>query len=678
MYANLRQAFRKFVNTLGDWQSPPGLRSQPDWRVYAQMALPYLCGNEEDQQLGHALLLQPAVLQRINACSFTTEYVLTAMLCSGSALSASAKETLTKRIADDLLHYAAKDLQHHGYNDNHVTLATASLALGGELTGNTEAIEEARANLMNFRDTFLRRGFMHEMNDCYIQLTLYSTALVAEFARDDEIRELARCCEERIWADLIGHWHPLLNRKPGPSARDYTSGRLNPLVFSSGLWCEFGDQFVQPAYPPSDCFADEQPAGRHFAYNGYPSDGHWNLGFLARFCAHPYHVPESVRPLMLERKYPHLICGTHETGNFTEGARREIPGPGGTKVLESVTLSDAIPFSARSIFTYQYQERDWAMGTASQRMIGGCPNNNWEIAYRKRAPLTSTKDQGMVFCSFTINDKPVSGEWSFEMDPSDPSLVQKEDVEHFFDNGRYAAVQHERTSIMLYRPRVYERGALTSLATTIVVPLCFNNQPDEVWLGDILLPDLTGESTDFADIFIKDGPILIGIRPLASRPQGCQGPRIKVVREKHWLLIHCYSYQGSALNLSEMDLCRIGGGFLCEVATADEYASVNEFRSWFRKGRVMDDQMFFMRQVRYSREGLDLGFRWDVWADNIMYRALNGREYPSPVFQCSGVDPTSLPWLVGETDTMDHFSWAARQARRKFAPHIVEPPGIVS
>ena len=176
--------------------------------------------------------------QRINACSFTTEYVLAVMLGAGDRLPADLRAALRERIGRDVLHYAKKDLQHHGYNDNHVTLATASLVLGGELVGNSEAVEEGRANLMNFRDTFLRRGFMHETNDCYIPHSLYSTAIVAEFAQDPEIRQLARDGEARIWADWIGHWHPNLGRKPGPSARDYTGGRLLSSGSSSRLFTE--------------------------------------------------------------------------------------------------------------------------------------------------------------------------------------------------------------------------------------------------------------------------------------------------------------------------------------------------------------------------------------------------------------------------------------------------------
>jgi hypothetical protein len=672
IFENVRRSFGRLIDKDGNWMCPPAANKEPDWRVIVQVSLPYLMGDKKDRILAERFLLHPVVQKRINACSFTTEYILAVILGAGSACPEGLREKLLKRIGKDLIHYAKKDLQHHGYNDNHVTLATASLALGGELTGNAEAVDEARANLMNFRDTFLRRGFMHETNDCYIPHTIYSNAIIAEFAKDREIRELAKNCEARIWADWIGHWHPNLCRKPGPSARDYTGGRLDPLVITTGLWCIFGEKFGQPAYPPSEVFSENRPAEHFFDFNGDKHDGHWNLGFLARICAHGYHVPESVAPMMYKREYPHVIRGTHETGHFNEGARKVVPGPGGTTVIEGITIPEVIPFSAREIYTYQYQESEWAMGTASQRMIGGCPNNNWGVYYRKKSPLAKTSDQGLLFCSYTVNDKPVTGKWTFQMDSKDKAITQEENVEHWFDNGRYAGIQHERSSIVLYRPRVIEKHAITSLATTFVYPLCWNNKPDHVWLGDTEIKDFKGESKEICDIFIQDGPLFIGLRPLMSRPQKC-GVRIKAVREKYWGLIHVYAYKGKALDLSEMDLCRIDGGFVCEVATKKDFKSIDAFRKWFRQAQVLDEQMFFMRQVRYHRKGLDLGMRWDLWNDNIMYRTMNGREYPMPKFECSGIDSAKLPWLTGSVKGMDNFSWAVRQSKRPLAKHCTEP-----
>jgi len=674
IFERIRRGVFRFFDADGRWRETGTVRRDP--RVYIQTALPLLQGGDADRVLARKLLADEIVAERIdNNCSFCSEYMLAVIYGMGEAMPGDLMAVLRKALSKGLLAYARKDLQHHGYNDNHVALATATLVLGGQLVGNREAIEEGRANLMNFRDTFLRRGFMHETNDCYLPHTLYATAVVGEFAEDDEIRQLARDCEARIWVDWIGHYHPNLARKPGPSARDYTMGRLNPLATNVALWCILGDDVASPLFPPDDVFAIDWPDERFFAFH-QAGDMFWNMGFLSRICAHGYHVPADIAPLICRRTYPHSIKGTHEVGHYAETVRRVVRQADGVRLeeTEDMVIPGVAPFSAREIYTYQYQEADWAMGAASQRMIGNCPNNNWGINYRKR-PLARSSDQGAIYCSFTINGKRITDDQQFQMMADDPTAVNKESMDAWFDNGRYAAMQHEGTAIVLYRPRVHEKHCIISLSTSIVFPLCFNNSIDHVWLGDTELIDFQGGSQDVRNIFVQDGPMFIGIRPLLSRPQGC-AMRIKARREAYWGIIDLYAYDGPEIALSEMDLCRIGGGFICEVATRKEFETIDAFRSWFEAAEALDDQFFWMRQVRYRRKGLSLGIRWDVWSDNIMYRMLNGREMLTPRFECTGVDAAKLPWLEGDVSGLDHFDWAVRQARRSLDAKCKEPGRI--
>ena len=659
IFGEVRRSFRRFVDDEGRWLHPPAFNPDPDPRVYVQVALAYLFGSEKDQELARHLLLAPPVRQQMIdsvPCAFVPEYVLALLKIAGDLVPRDLRDVLIERVRCNLHHYASFDLRHRGYNDNHVTLATATLVLGGEATGNEEAVEEGRANLLNLRDTLLRRGFIHEANDCYLPHTIYPLAAVGEWSEDEEIRQLARDCEARVWVDWIGHWHVNLARKPGPSARDYTQGRLNHLSPNTALWSIFGDAFGQPVYPPGDRFLDAIPAEHFFSFNGEPMDHSWDMGFLSWMSAHTYHIPEHVAELIYKRAYPHVISGTHEVGHCSEYIPRV-----GSKTGE--VAKDILPYSAREIYTYQYQEADWAMGTASQRMVGGCPNNNWGVYYRKAAPLVRTADQGMVFCSFTINEKDCTGNHSFSMDPQDPQALLHGSVELWFDNGKYAAIQHERTSIMLYRPRMLDRHQVSALSTSILFPLCFENSIGRLELGDREITDFNGQSDQLCDLFVQDGPLYIGIRPLIAVDLPAD-IRVRVRRSGPWGVVDFYSYRGPALNLEEIDLCRMGGGFLCEVATREDFATLEEFKTWFRAGKIVQEQRFFMRQVRYHREGLDLGLCWDVWTDNIMFRTLNGRDYPMPKFQCSGIDPHRLPWMTGDVSCLDHFSWLQRQCSR--------------
>ena len=662
VFERIRRDFRKFVSADGVWQSPPGVNLQEDPRVFIEVALPYLLGDAADRELAHRLLLQPSVRQRINNCAFCNEYLLTLYYCAGEALPAAwAAEFLEPMRGRLTTRYATKDLQHHGYNDNHVTLATSTLVLGGQLLDDPAAVAAGRDNLLNFRDTLLRRGFIHEMNDCYLVHTLYTTAIVGQFARDPEIRQLARDCEARIWFDFAAHWHPNLGRKLGPSARDYTGGRLFAPHVALALWGILGDRFQAPLQPPELLFQDPKPAALHFRWQEPMEDNSWNLGFLGRILAHGYEVPERACQLFLEHRYPFVVEGTHEVGSAMESYRPAgQENPAWSSPPQPVP--GAVPFAGGEVYTYNYYERDWGMGTASGRMIGGCPNNNFEIAYRKRAPLTVTADQGLVFSALTVNGKNLACDREFLPFPG--AQPNRERTVAWFDQGFYAGFQHRRSSVLLYRPRVGDSSCLSQLATTIIYPLPFGNRVEHLELGDTVVADFEETAVAGNELFLAEGPVFIGFRFLCPRPQSCAGPRLRVHREKYWGFVDWYLYDGPEVALTEPDLARLGGGFYCEVGTRDQFPDLAAFKAHFRSVRILDDQNFMMRQVRVRHPEYLMGLRYDALADRIIYRMLDNRELTPPQFHCSELAPEELPFLTGPAAQLDGFDWAERQAAR--------------
>jgi len=95
-----------------------------------------------------------------------------------------------------------------------------------------------------------------------------------------------------------------------------------------------------------------------------------------------------------------------------------------------------------------------------------------------------------------------------------------------------------------------------------------------------------------------------------SRPQKC-GVRIKPSVKNTGVSYMSTRTRARHLTFQKWISCRIDGGFVCESRLKKNFTSIDAFRKWFRQAQVLDDQMFFMRQVRYHRKGLDLGMRWD-------------------------------------------------------------------
>lgn len=705
LWPRIRESCRMYFDADGRYDGNafrPGTERSYDQRVVVELAMPLLHGDEADRALAEKALRKNDL--KLTYCAFNMDYALALWHTCADKFTLPTRQWLfdevnraavTSVTAPEIpgggaWGYAVSHTGHnlrgtqwHGYNDNHVALATSALVLGGEMLDRPEDVESGRCVLRQMRDTLLRRGFIHEANDCYLPHTMYPLASIVAWAKDAECRELAQAGLDRIWSDLLGHWHPNLGRKMGPSARDYTEGRLSSKGWEMLFHYVFGPEALPGWLNLDDIFDPAAtPVERKMAWPHGDGQG-WNLGFLARISAQPFEVPEVLAPWVAEKPYPFEIIGTNEYGNMLE-IHEEVRSDG-TKIQHGL---NNVQFAGGPHLLTTYMEPDWGMGTADQRLLGSCPNNNWQLSYRKQSPFNDIRQQGNWFCSFTINDKCVSEENHLQYIEGMSESKTLHGPIHFADGGRFAGLQHQRTAMLVYRPRPLENWAITSLALSLVYPRHFGNDVDELWLGDERVTNWSGASTSANDIFIKDGSLYIGFRPLTPpwrddlngpKPAGF-APRLVVEQRGLWGCIHLETYRGAPMAVrQECDLARLGNGFIVEVASENDFTSLDEFKAWFRKSQVADDTFHWQRQVRYHRDEnrgqpkLDLALRWDAWQDRIMFRALNGRSLPEPQFACTGLDNAQLPWLTGDVSGMDHFAWLPPLLNRPQHKHGHQP-----
>lgn len=705
LWARIRPVCRRFFDAEAHYDGNAFASGQApayDQRVVVQLAMPLLHGDAADRSLAEKALRANDL--KLTHCAFNMDYALALWHTSSEKLTPATRQWLADEMRRsmvtsvnapvvpgagacgyDVSHtgHNLRNVQWHGYNDNHVALGLSALVLGGELFGLPEDLESGRRGLRQMRDTLLRRGFIHEANDCYLPHTMYPLAAIVAWAQDAECRELAQAGLARIWSDLLGHWHPNLGRKLGPSARDYTEGRL-----SSKGWLMLFHYVFGPAALPGwlnldDIFAPSAaPVERRMAWPHGDGQG-WNLGFLARVSAQPFDVPSVLAPWVHEKPYPFEIIGTNELGNMLE-IHEEVRSDG-KKIQHGL---HNVQYAGGPHLLTTYMEADWGMGTVDQRLLGSCPNNNWQLSYRKKRPLDDARRQGNWFCSFTINDKCITEENHLQCIEEMPESKTLHGPVHFADGGRFAGLQHQRTAILLYRPRPLGNWAISSLALSLLYPRHFGNDVDMLRLGDERVVNWNGASASARDVIIKDGPIYIGFRPMTPpwredldgpKPTGLV-PRLMVEQRGLWGCIHLETFRGAPIAVrQECDLARLGNGFVVEVATEADFPSLDAFAAWFREGQVTDDTFHWQRQVRYHRDEnhgqpkLDLALRWDAWQDRIVYRALNGRSLPEPQFQATGLDNAQLPWLTGDVTTLDHFSWAGPLTARLQHKHGHQP-----
>lgn len=690
LWEKIRNNCRVFFNDKGEYDGNRFIKGKDrsyDQRVVIELAIALLHGNKTDRALAEKILRANDLM--IGSCAFNMDYILALWYTSEDRLSPGMKAWLLEKIRNgsqtsvnaeilkgkgaggyDLSHrgFNLRGTQWHGYNDNHVAMGMSSLILGGELIGDKSLVEAGRAVLYNMRDTLQRRGLINECNDCYLPHTMYPLASIVAWAKDEECRELAQNGLVRIWSDLLGHWHPNLARKIGPSARDYTFGRLTSWGWLMLFSYVFGEEIFPKWLSLDDVFKpdNEIPTERKMFWHDEICSG-WNLGFLARISAQNFIVPDFLAKFAAEKNYPFEISGMNEFGNMLE--IYEKVNKDGSKTQFGL---ENIQYAGGPHLLTSYMEEDWGMGTADQRLLGGCPNNNWQLSYRKKKPLDDIRQQGSWYCSYTINDKVMSDENHLEVIEGMPESKTLHGPIHFGDAGRFAGMQYKGTAVMLYRPRPLENWKISSLALSLLYPKHYGNEVDELWFGDEKVKNWNCEVRKTTDIFIKDGPMLIAFQPLiAPWRKDVDGPeelkcevRMRAEQRNGWAMVNIFNYSGKKIAIrQECDLSRIGNGFVVEVATEKDFKDMDSFKSWFRKTEVLDATFHWQRQLRYHRPAgdgqpkLDLAFRWDAWQDRIVYRAVNGRTLPEPQFECTGIDNRKLPWLTGDVSGNDNFSW---------------------
>ena len=708
LWPRIREKSRIYFDAEGRFDGnahQPGTERQYDQRVVVELAIALLHGDAADRALAEKALRANDLM--ILNCAFNMDYAMALWHTSADRLTPETRAWFLEEIRQgtitsvdgallkgagacgaDVSHrgHNLRGIQWHGYNDNHVAMGTSGLILAGELTGHEGEIEAGRASLRQMRELLHRRGFISECNDCYLPHTMYPLASIVAWAKDEECRALAQDGLIRIWSDLLGHWHPNLGRKLGPSARDYTQGRLSSTGWLTLLGYVFGPAAL-PAWLNLDDILEPEltPPERRLEWP-HGGGSSWTLGFLVRVSAQPFEVPDFLASHLSDKPYPCEIVGTNEFGNMLEIWEEVHPE---TRVKTQHGLGN-IQYAGGPHLLTSYMEEDWGMGTADQRLLGMCPNNNWQVSYRKARPLADIRQQGSWYCSYTINDKCMSEENHLEMIEGRPESATAHGPVHFADAGRFAGIQHRRTSILVYRPRPLENWKLTSLGLTLLYPRHYGNQVDELWLGDQRIENWTGASPVITDIFVKDGPVYLGFRPLISPwhedldgPASLGVPHIKVEQRGLWGCIQLLSYSGPALAIrQECDLARLGSGFLVEVATESDFPNLAAFKAWFRAGRIVDDTFHWQRQIRYHRDAahgqppLDLGLRWDAWQDRIISRTLDGRPLPEPQFACTGMDNRELPWLTGEPVGSDATQWLPTLVNRPQHKHGHQPLSV--
>lgn len=565
-------------------------------------------------------------------CHFSPMIALQLLVKHDTLLETDARAALTGYLEWVLDEFLGGDVDFVGVNDNFPCMSIYTALVGGKLFARPDLYETGVKRLSQFKALLTRRGVDTEYTSpTYTPIHAYALAEIANTVDDPVLRDLALQCEERIWVDLLGHYHPPTSQIAGPYSRAYTvdsTGRTHQARYV--LYALLGERLTM--HPLNTLFA----AGYGDDPRNLVHGGLWfMLVSVAWLVNTEFHCPvELVDALVTNKTYPANFKATMEYGPSSDAPADTTPG----------AFSDLGEYAAGHGSISTFMTEDYALGIATGEFHAGTQTDAFHLLYRRRIPAARQADINTVYARYLINGKRPGQTNAY------PAFSTESGESLLWDEGRKLGLHHERTAMMLYKPKRFGRKNVERLELAVIVPAQFG-PPEEIWLGERQLAGQDGSSAAPCPVFLKDGPVYLAFHPLLLTDHGRE-VAVQVRLVNGYLLLSFLNYQGPARDFAVDDFLLTGNGFVVEVASEREVGSFAAFRA--AMGQVhTHDELFTcvhyrwaqLRRTAYKRGDLRLACEYSPVTEGIKYQAVNGRVPETPLLEVTGLDRTRLPFL---------------------------------
>jgi hypothetical protein len=566
---------------------------------------------------------------------FITNHAVQMLVVHGEKLDATVRRKLEDWARAALNDYPGDrqaDYQFHGANDNMPAKATLGLVLGGEYFGDDDAVAHGLWNLRQLRDLLTRRGLPSEYTSpTYSPLTLVNLTEIAQHARHPEAAALARQCCERVWADILGHYHAPTGTMAGPYSRAYELD--STAHFSTAaclLWLALGEGRT-PFNPVEELQRDSVRLIHHH------DDRTTQLGVLAWLTACPLVPP----PRLLRRV---------EARGFPFRLRAD---------------AERIARDAAEVHTSLYAEEDFALGTSFGEPWSCMQSEAFFLQYRRRRPPSPP----LPFAT-TPASASVSGFHGRACDITDLRTLY---ARYLFNDQRPRRAGHgnllkpgalvhtihqDRMALVLARPLERLAGQpVRALKFSAIIPTPFCPlEHIEIREG--------GEGRCAHHVFIKDGPVYIALRGLHATRWGgdcanalSTGICLEPTPDGDYMVVSFYNYGGnragsgdvagdSARVFTEEEITRTQNGFIAVVGLAAE-ETFEHFKHRVSASILIDYYAFDQRTITCELGRTRLSASYAMPTNRFRYATIDGQPMPRPRWQADGLPESMLPFLDG-------------------------------
>lgn len=510
---------------------------------------------------------------------------------------------------------AQSDYKYHGANDNMPSLATMGLILGGEALHDDAAVRQGLWNLHQLRRLLSRAAFLSEFNSStYSALTLSCISKLAEEAQNREAKELALQIEQRLWAELLLHYHPGTLRQAGPQCRAYAvdeAGHNHSLQVL--FWMAFGAERTGRDILKS-CFEPDGVEIFHFC--GSP----WqNIAEYVCMLDTVLHVPEELAGLITRRTYPAVLRGRSECMGRYHGEAGEY-------------------------HTETYMEQSFSLGTVSGPLSGqqgGTQTTSLYATYRLWPEVRSFKDAASVCCKYRIEQHDPG-----ELEPAPDGACRGErDIADF---GWWTTLQKNNTAVVLCTPNLSRAPLRTdTLKFLVEFPAHYGHIRRAVAGTEDVYETGPGAAFDgLVPLSFEAGETFIHIQPLNCGSFGRKAA-VRLCRSGAYDWVELVNYEGRQREFSRKELSMALNGMVFTIDDRSRYESLRQFHRQQSQCLITDYFSMGHRFFDYKRGDVEFELVYTTEFVSVQTASIDGRNAPKPLYESDQLDVSRLPFMEG-------------------------------
>ncbi len=517
------------------------------------------------------------------------------------------------------LPFAASDRIHITmYNDNFAGMAIYTLLVAGEMFGLEKYFNIGLKKLKEVREYFYRCGAIMEYgSNTYTPIDTLCYAEMANHIKNEEAREIALKCEERMWVEIASHYHPETSRMAGPHSRAYSIDMVgHPHLFSGLAWYVFGNPVF--SNPMLDLF---NPPDKQVMHGGLENLTLPNIAWIINIA---YHCPDYLYNMAFNKQYP------YETENMVES----LP----SNVYRKVPEDEIHEYPGVRVRNYTYMTEDFAMGTSGGQFNGGAGTESFYISYKNKQKARRLYDTGVIYTRYIFNDK-------LPVQDNEYSIFGKINYMGFRDEGRKFCLQDKGTAIVSYKPKHYERESVRSAKLSIMLPVHFYHD-FEIYAGADRVESLPFNSGKSVDILIKVHKSYFAFIPMEITDLG-RKDFLRIEKANDHIMISLFNYEGEAREFSKKEMILSQNGFVCLAETG--FNTMEDFRK-YALDYTFEDRMehalgAWSRRIRFINKKTELCLMYSPLAEGVFVSTINKHPVGNHILKADGLDMSRVPYL---------------------------------